>query len=86
LPQITAFSAQPAAMIQGQSATLSWSVTGATGLSLNNGIGDVTGATSRTVSPSATTTYVLTASNAAGSVTASTTLTVTPASQPYPNG
>lgn len=86
LPQIGSFSAQPATISPGQSATLAWSVSGATSLSLDNGIGDVTGASSRSVSPGSSTTYVLTARNAVGSVTASTTVTVRVTNQPYPAG
>ncbi len=85
-PVISNFASSPASISAGQSSTLSWSVSGATSLALDNGIGDVTGASSRTVSPTATTTYVLTARNAAGSVTASTTVTVAAAAGPYPAG
>jgi hypothetical protein len=77
-PLIASFTASPATISAGSSATLEWSVSGATGLSLDNGIGAVTG-TSHSVSPSATTTYTLTATNAAGSVTASATVTVSSA-------
>jgi DNA-binding beta-propeller fold protein YncE len=55
-------------------ATLSWTATGASKLSIDNGVGTVTG-TSVTVSPAATTTYTLTAANAAGA-TATATVTV----------
>lgn len=75
-PSITAFSAGPSTITAGQSSTLSWTVSGATSLSLDNGIGTVTGS-SRSVTPSSTTTYVLTATNGGGSVTASATVTVT---------
>ena len=57
---------------------LGWYVTGATSLSIDNGIGTVTGTTAR-VHPARTTTYTLTASNAGGSTTATCTLTVFPA-------
>ncbi|MFM8820572.1 MAG: alpha/beta hydrolase family esterase, partial [Phenylobacterium sp.] len=83
-PVISAFTASAAQIQPGQTATLSWTVQGATSLSINQGVGSVDGATSRTVSPGATTTYVLTAANASGSVTASTTVTV--AAAPYPPG
>lgn len=76
-PVINSFTATPAGVAAGASSTLAWSATGATALSLDQGIGAVTG-TSRSVTPAATTTYTLTASNAAGSVTASATVTVTP--------
>lgn len=63
-----------------------WNVTGATSLSIDQGIGDVTGTSSRTVSASAGTTYTLTASNAQGSKTATTTVAVAapPSAGSYP--
>jgi len=76
LPVIDTFIADPAAITQGESSTMTWSVTGADTVSINQGIGDVTGTTSYSVSPSATTTYTLTAANAYGSVTGSVTVTV----------
>ncbi len=74
-PVIQSFGAQPATIAAGGSSTLAWSVTGATQLSIDQGVGAVTG-TSIPVSPAATTTYTLTAVNAAGSSTASATVTV----------
>jgi len=74
-PSIAAFGASPAAIAAGQSSTLSWSVSGATSLSIDPGPGPVSGASTR-VSPTATTTYTLTASNGAGSTTALATVTV----------
>jgi polyhydroxybutyrate depolymerase len=86
-PVIVSFTAAPSSVAAGQSATLSWSVTGAASLSISGGVGSVTGQTSRAVSPTSTTTYVLTATNASGgSVTASATVTVTAATGPYPAG
>ncbi|MFN9032318.1 MAG: hypothetical protein ACK5WU_01075 [Alphaproteobacteria bacterium] len=64
--------------------TLSWTVQGATSLTISPGVGSVDGLSSRAVTPAASTTYVLTAANPSGSVTASTTVTV--ASAPYPPG
>jgi len=75
LPSISSFTATPSTINSGQSSTLTWAVSNATTLSIDNGIGTVTG-TTRTVSPGATTTYKLTATNSAGSVTATTTVTV----------
>ena len=75
LPAIANFSATPGSVQSGQSATLNWSVTGATTVSIAPGIGAVTG-NSTTVTPSSTTTYTLTAANASGSASASTTVTV----------
>ena len=74
-PTIQSFSAAPVSIQPGQSSTLSWSVTGAAGLSISAGVGAVTG-TSVQVSPAATTSYTLTATNAGGSITATTTVTV----------
>ncbi len=74
-PTISVFTGTPATISAGQSATLSWSVSGATSLSLDNGIGAVTGS-SVSVSPTATTTYTLTATNATGSSTAQTAITL----------
>lgn len=67
VPQILSFTASPAVIRPGQSSTLSWSVSGATSLSIDNGIGTVSG-TSITVSPIETTTYKLTCMNDAGSL------------------
>ena len=77
-PTITSFSADPTSIISGQSGTLAWTVSGATTLSINDGVGAVTGA-SAPVSPTTTTTYTLTATNATGTTTAHATLTVMPA-------
>lgn len=84
-PVVSGFTASPAALAAGESSTLAWSVVGANRLSIDHGIGDVTGLSSRVVSPAATTTYTLTASNEAGSVAASVTVTVS-AAGPYPVG
>jgi uncharacterized protein YkwD/chitodextrinase len=76
-PTILSFSAAPTSVVQGTSSTLSWSVNGATTITIDNGIGDVTSVTSKQVSPAQTTVYTLTASNSAGTVTAQATVTVT---------
>jgi len=78
-PVINSFRVNPAEIGPGESATLSWNVTGATRVTLTNGgeasTVNLTG--SRTVSPPATTTYTLTACNVQGDcVTASATVTV----------
>ena len=76
LPAITAFSATPPAINQGQSTQLAWTVSGATSLAIDLGVGTVSGM-QVTVSPATTTTYTLTATNSAGSVMAQATVTVT---------
>jgi arylsulfatase A-like enzyme/chitodextrinase len=76
-PVISTFSASPSSILYGQSATLSWSVSGIPTPTLSiSTIGTVAGS-SVTVSPKITTTYILTATNSQGSVSASTTVTVT---------
>jgi hypothetical protein len=77
VPIINSFSALSPTIVIGESSTLSWSVTDATSVTIDNGVGTVALSGSTTVSPIPTTTYTLTATNAAGSVTATTTVTVT---------
>ena len=74
-PTISAFVANPSSITVGQATSLTWSVSGATTVSLS-GVGDVTGLSSKSVAPSATTSYTLTATNASGSASAVATVTV----------
>ena len=83
-PSISSFTATPASIAAGQSSTLAWVVTGATGLSIDHGVGSVTG-TSLSVSPTATTAYTLTATNGSGTMTATATVTVS-GTQPVVSG
>jgi hypothetical protein len=78
-PLITRFDASPASITAGQSSTLSWELSGASSVVINQGIGSVTGSSSKSVSPGSSKTYTLTAKNAGGSSTASVTLSVSPA-------
>jgi PKD repeat protein len=78
-PAIASFTANPATIAPGEASTLSWSVSGATSLSISADIGPAIGTvtgSSITVRPARTTTYTLTATNAAGEDSASTTVTV----------
>jgi beta-lactamase superfamily II metal-dependent hydrolase len=75
-PIIAEFSANPTNINSGESATLSWSVTEATTVTIDQGIGDVPSSRMQSVSPTTTTTYTLTASNSAGTVTKSVVITV----------
>jgi hypothetical protein len=62
----------------GQSATLSWSTTNASTVSIDQGVGSVAVNGTRTVAPAVTTTYTATATNSAGeSATSQVTLQVT---------
>ncbi len=81
-PVISSFAANPSTITAGQTATLSWSVSGGTTISIDNGVGDVSTVTSKTVSPAQTTTYRLTAANSAGSASAAVTVTVNAAPAP----
>lgn len=76
VPVITAFSAGSTTVDAGGTVELDWTVSGASSLAIDNGVGTVTGRSSLRVTPSQTTTYTLTASNAKGSVSAKTTITV----------
>ena len=80
-PTITDFSAAPIFIDTGENATLSWQIDPPfTSVTIDNGVGDVTGSTSGSgagsavVSPAETTVYTLTATNADGSTAASTTV------------
>ena len=76
-PTISSFTAQPPTVAAGERTTLSWSTTDATSLSIDNGVGDVTGQASRIVVLSSTTSYTLTATNAVTSTRQSFTVVVT---------
>ena len=77
LPVINSFTANPTSITSGSSSTLSWSTSGATGVSITPGTFTSTAATgSFMVSPTATTTYTLTATNAAGNSTAAAKVVV----------
>jgi chitodextrinase len=84
LPVISSFTAMPASTTPGQPVTLSWSISGATAISIDNGVGNVTSLSATAVTPAQTTTYKLMASNGAGSSTATVTVAVSssPDSQP----
>lgn len=78
-PSIVSFSATPSSIVTGGSSILSWVVSDATAVSIDNGVGVKPLAGPATVNPSATTTYTLTATGAAGPpATKTTTVTVTP--------
>ncbi len=76
-PSITAFTCNQY-LFSGQGALLQWVVSGATTISIDQGIGAITG-TSFWIHPTTTTTYTLTASNPSGTTTATCTQTVYPA-------
>ena len=79
VPEIQSFAVTPSIIEAGESATLSWNVSDADAVSIDQGIGNVSGSGSRTVSPTETTTYQITASNGFGVVSETVALTVNPA-------
>jgi peptidoglycan-associated lipoprotein len=83
-PAISTFVAEPSTIQRGQSATLRWSVSNATDVSIEPGIGSVQPSGNRQVFPSSTTTYRLTAKGAGGDDSASASVTVTQPPPPPP--
>src|SRR5215831_19304958 len=65
-PTINQFTAEPSSIERGQSATLRWSVSNATDISIDPAVGTVQANGSRTVFPSNSTTYTLTARGEGG--------------------
>lgn len=72
LPTVNVFTITPTNISAGNNATLSWNVSGSTGVSISGGIGAVAASGNRTVSPSSSTTYTLSATNAANGTTTAT--------------
>ncbi|MHB8086466.1 MAG: hypothetical protein ACYDHZ_11645 [Dehalococcoidia bacterium] len=85
-PTISSFSASPASISAGGVATLNWSVTGATSVNIDQGIGNVAISGSRAVSPTANAIYTLTAGNGTTSTTATTSVFVTGSTPPPSSG
>src|SRR5260370_10243524 len=65
-PVINSFTAEPSAIERGQASTLSWSISNATDMSINQGIGPVQSQGQRQVFPTGTTSYTLTARGPGG--------------------
>ncbi len=76
LPVIKSFTASPSSISPGESSSLKWSVSNATSITIDHGIGTVSTTGSKTVSPISTTTYTMTATNGDGSSTKSTTVSL----------
>jgi peptidoglycan-associated lipoprotein len=85
-PVIAQFTAEPSSIERGQSATLRWSVSDASSVSIEPGLGAVQSNGNRQVFPSSSTTYRLVASGPGGNADASATVSVTvpPAPPPAP--
>ncbi|MFC1905516.1 hypothetical protein ACFLXL_01765 [Chloroflexota bacterium] len=78
LPVINSFTAIPATITVGGSSALNWNVSGATSVSIDQGIGSVAAIGNTSASPGATTSYTLTASNTAGWIDKTITVNVSP--------
>lgn len=76
-PLVLSFTANPSGITAGSSSTLSWNVSDATLVTIDQGIGTVGTTGSTIVLPAATTTYTLTASNAVDSTTSTAQVIVT---------
>ena len=85
-PVINYFTAEPSTVNSGQPSSLRWSVTDATTVTLDNGIGTVSPNGRRGVSPTATTTYHLTATGTGGTSEGDATVTVSTPPPPVPVG
>ena len=83
-PVINSFTVEPRSIERGQSATLRWSVSNATDLTIDQGVGPVQSTGSRSVYPSSSTTYTLIANGPGGSDTRSVTAEVASAPAPPP--
>lgn len=82
LPVVNYFTASPSTIYTGDSTILSWSVSNATSVTIDNGVGVVGLTGSVSVSPSTSTSYILTATNAVGWWTKGTTVLVSGATLP----
>ena len=83
-PVINSFTAEPSRIERGQSSTLRWSISNATDMTIDQGIGAVQSQGQRSVSPSNTTTYTLVANGPGGSDTRSVTVTISTPPPPPP--
>ncbi len=76
-PPTATLTADHSSITAGTPATLTWTTSGATSVSIDNGVGNVPANGTAQVSPTATTTYTLTAAGSGGSATAQVTINVT---------
>ena len=78
LPVVKSLKVSPSVIPSGEKATLSWEVSGADTVSLDNDIGDVPAKGTEDVYPDKTVSYTLTATNGNGSITSDVIITVNP--------
>jgi hypothetical protein len=75
---IVSFGVEPNVINQGEYANLSWVVKGASSVTIDNGIGNVTLTGNLIIHPPQTTTYILTVLNATSTKSSAATITLTP--------
>jgi peptidoglycan-associated lipoprotein len=85
-PVIASFTAEPGTIAKGQPSTLRWTISGATDMSIDQGIGAIQSSGLRRVYPSVTTTYALIANGPGGSDTRSVTIEVSTPPPPPAEG
>ena len=83
-PVINSFTAEPSTIEPGQSSTLSWSISGATDMTIDQGVGAVQSTGMRQVFPRTSTSYTLTARGPGGMDSRSVTVEVSTAPPPPP--
>ena len=76
MPEVAAFTVQPANILSGNFATLTWDIRNSYDVSIEPRFGIIRPSGSQPINPPFTTTYKLTANNSQGSILATTTLTV----------
>ena len=75
-PSISHFTVSPSALLEGNTAVLSWDILNADTVTIEPAIGTVANTGAFSVSPTITTTYTISAQNANGTITQEVTLTV----------
>src|SRR5580658_1797148 len=83
-PVIASFTAEPSTIEPGQSSTLRWSISGATDMSIDHGVGAVQSQGQRQVFPRTSTSYALTVRGPGGMDSRSVTVEVSTAPPPPP--
>jgi len=76
-PNIVSFEANPAEISSGQAATLTWNVSGAVRVEINQGVGTVSQSGSVQVRPTERTLYTIIAANSGGTISRTVEITVT---------
>jgi len=81
---VNSFTAEPSTIERGQSSTLSWSISNATDMSIDHGVGAVQSQGQRQIFPRTSTSYLLTARGPGGMDSRSVTVEVSAAPPPPP--